>query len=115
MAGGVCAHHSVIIYVLHFTVCSEKDTFIEGEQEISVLGTVHAQCEPRRHYWTQDCGTVSIHFHNSHVLHTPYLYFLYYTKSSNAYFVYSCMLVIISSKPKLSNNSLIIIVGNYHC
>ena len=47
MAGGVCVHHSVI-YVLHFTVCSEKDAFEEGEQEIPVLGPVHAQCEPRR-------------------------------------------------------------------
>ena len=33
MTGGVCVHHSVI-YVLHFTVCSEKDAFEEGEQEI---------------------------------------------------------------------------------
>ena len=39
----------VILYVLHFTVCSEKDAFEEGEQEISDIGTVPAQSEPRRH------------------------------------------------------------------
>ena len=33
---------------MHFTVCSEKDAFEEGEQEIPVSGPVHAQCEPRR-------------------------------------------------------------------
>ena len=49
MAGGVCVHHPVILYILHFTVCSEKDAFEEGEQEISDIGTVPAQSEPRRH------------------------------------------------------------------
>ena len=85
------------------------------EQEIPVLGIVHDQCEPRRQYWTQDCGACQYTF--SQFTCTAYTLSLFYncTKSPNAYFVYSCMLVIISSKPKLSNNSLIIIVGKYHC
>ena len=82
MAGGVCAHHSVI-YVLHFTVCSEKDAFEEGEQEI-VIGTVYARSEPRRCTGFSIVVHISAHFHNSHVLHTPPLYFSVYTKSPNA-------------------------------
>ena len=131
MAGGVCAHHSVIILCLAFHSLqwekkSRKFQFYELYMIIVNLGdstglsiVVHVSTESSTDmYHNTESSTVvhvSTHFHNSHVLHTPSLYFLYYTKSPNAYFVYSCMLVIISSKPKLSNNSLIIIVGKYHC
>ena len=80
--------------LVSYTVCSEKDDFEEGEQEILVLGTVHAQPEPRRQYWTQDCGACQYSFSQFTIIHLPssFVFRPLYTKSPNTYCVYSCTL-----------------------
>ena len=47
-----------------YTVCSEKDDFEEGEQEILVLGTVHAHLNQGDSTGLRIVVHVSTHFHN---------------------------------------------------
>ena len=62
---------SMMIYILWFTDCTEKDTSKEEEQKSLKILLPHAKPEYRKQYWTQNCGsTCHYSFSNSHVVCT---------------------------------------------